>query len=124
MKRFIIATVLLTFCFATTLICEKKAESAVNEMIDILHECEKKETSTNLDSAKVNEAIRMWKEKEKFLTLITPNDNFSDIENNFAALAALSGSSDFELSSSLCRETALILVKIADEYNISIENIF
>lgn len=124
MKRFIIALSLLVVAAAAAFFSGFSAQTAIKASSAALYACTVKEKNEELDTLKIKEAVSVWDEKKNIMLLTAVSDDFSEIENNFARLQYYIMFPDFDESSKICYETAVMLENASDNFSFSFRNVF
>lgn len=120
MKRFFIALALLVTIISGTVFTSFTAGKKLEESGSAVLACAEK----GADSQKIKEAIRVWEKNRKFLFAVTFHDDFSEIEGKITELEYYSSHPDSEKSSKISYETGMMLKELAEDFYVTLENIF
>lgn len=124
MKRFFISLALLAVIVLGTAFTSFTAGKKLEESGKAILMCTEKEENENMDSLKIKEAIRVWEKNRKFLFAVTFHDDFSEIEEKITELEFYSFKPDFNKSSKISYETGMLLKSLAEDFYVTLENIF
>lgn len=124
MKRTVIASVLLVLSITIAVSGAALAKNAARKTSHALYACTQTEQNKDLSSKKIKEAVRVWNDNKKILFVITAHDDFFEIENKMTSLEYFIENPAFAESSKLSYETALMMEKLAEDFDIKFENVF
>ncbi len=124
MKRLYIALVVFAVVVSSVAVVSAVSEKKLEETSDAFLICVKKEKNENLDSLKIREAVKVWEKNKRFLLLFTFHSDFAELEEKITKLRFYADHPDFEKSSKISYETGEMLTSLAQDFYVSLENIF
>lgn len=124
MKRLYIALAVFVSVVLSVAVVSFVSEKKLEETSRAFLSCTEKEKNENLDSLKIKEAVKIWEKNKRFLLLFTFHSDFAELEEKITKLQFYSVHPDFEKSSEISYETGVHLSSLAQDFYVSLENIF
>lgn len=124
MKRFFIALALLAGIITSTACTSFTAAQKLKETSAAVLRCSEAEQNEKLDTKNLKQAVSVWEKNRHFLFAVTFHDDFSEIEEKMTMLRYYSSHPDFAESSKISYESGLMLSSLAEDFYVTLENIF
>lgn len=124
MKRFFIALALLAVIITSASVTSFTAAKKLKETGSAVLSSSEIGTEESRNTEKLRKAVKLWDKNRRFLFVVTFHDDFSEIEEMMTSLEYYSLNPDFEKSAEICYQAGALLTSLAEDFYVTLENIF